>query len=191
MDKKSKFITTREAAELLNVSLRTVQLWVESGVIQAWKTAGGHRRIVRSCIDDLLQQRQQSLSQYEEHLAHTVLVIGDNEATLNIYTQQASKWDLPAKLVTADNALQGLILIGKHVPDLVIIDASIGDIDAVQIACSIKASSVCQSIQIIALSSMREGDSGGKNELPEGVTFLTKPIDFSVLEEVIMNKLEN
>ena len=45
--------TTREAAELLGVSLRTVQLWVDSGALQAWKTAGGHRRVSRQSIDAL------------------------------------------------------------------------------------------------------------------------------------------
>ena len=40
-------LSTREAAEQLGVALRTVQLWVEAGVLPAWKTAGGHRRISR------------------------------------------------------------------------------------------------------------------------------------------------
>ncbi|MFM7066754.1 MAG: excisionase family DNA-binding protein, partial [Gammaproteobacteria bacterium] len=37
----STYLSTREAADLLGVSLRTVQLWVESGTLRAWKTAGG------------------------------------------------------------------------------------------------------------------------------------------------------
>lgn len=49
------FCTTREAAELLNVSLRTVQLWVDDGILQAWKTAGGHRRVQRESVDRLLR----------------------------------------------------------------------------------------------------------------------------------------
>ena len=48
------FCTTREAAELLNVSLRTAQLWVEKGLLEAWKTSGGHRRISRQSIESLL-----------------------------------------------------------------------------------------------------------------------------------------
>ena len=34
-------MTTREAGERLGVAVRTVQLWVEAGVLPAWRTAGG------------------------------------------------------------------------------------------------------------------------------------------------------
>lgn len=54
------FCTTREAAELLGVSLRTAQLWSDSGLLTAWRTGGGHRRIVRSSIDNLLSQSPRS-----------------------------------------------------------------------------------------------------------------------------------
>jgi excisionase family DNA binding protein len=47
---KKSFCTTREAATLLGVSVGTVQLWVENGLLQAWKTAGGHRRVMRDSI---------------------------------------------------------------------------------------------------------------------------------------------
>ncbi|MCX8145879.1 MAG: excisionase family DNA-binding protein [Azovibrio sp.] len=53
----SQVYSTREASELLGVSLRTVQLWVDSGVLQAWKTAGGHRRISKASVDALLKGR--------------------------------------------------------------------------------------------------------------------------------------
>ena len=32
------FCTTREAADLLGVSVGTTQLWVENGLLAAWKT---------------------------------------------------------------------------------------------------------------------------------------------------------
>ena len=51
-----KFCTTKEAADLLGVSVGTVQQWVESGLLQAWKTAGGHRRVTRESVDSLLHK---------------------------------------------------------------------------------------------------------------------------------------
>jgi excisionase family DNA binding protein len=44
--------STREAADRLGVSLRTVQLWSEAGLLRAWKTPGGHRRILTDSIDE-------------------------------------------------------------------------------------------------------------------------------------------
>eukprot|EP01036_Dinobryon_divergens_P016193 gene16192-21946_t len=41
------FCTTREAASRLGISIGTVQLWVEKGLLSAWKTEGGHRRVTR------------------------------------------------------------------------------------------------------------------------------------------------
>ena len=52
------YLSTREAATALGISLGTVQKMVESGVLEAWKTEGGHRRIPTSAIRDHLAQRQ-------------------------------------------------------------------------------------------------------------------------------------
>lgn len=54
------FCTTREAAETLGVSVGTVQGWVENGWLEAWKTAGGHRRVLRASVHRLLSTRSNS-----------------------------------------------------------------------------------------------------------------------------------
>ena len=46
--------STTQAAQLLNVTARTVQLWADSGLLQAGKTPGGHRRIEGESIQQLL-----------------------------------------------------------------------------------------------------------------------------------------
>jgi excisionase family DNA binding protein len=57
------FCTSREAARLLNISVKTALLWAENGVLQGWKTPGGHRRIPLQSVQDLLQERQRVLKQ--------------------------------------------------------------------------------------------------------------------------------
>ncbi|MGY6162065.1 excisionase family DNA-binding protein [Paraburkholderia strydomiana] len=47
-------ITTRAAAELLGVSIRTAQTWIEQNALDSWKTPGGHRRVRRSAVMDLM-----------------------------------------------------------------------------------------------------------------------------------------
>ncbi|MFC5460673.1 GAF domain-containing protein [Massilia niabensis] len=49
-------LTTSEAARMLGVATSTVQLWMESGAIESWKTPGGHRRTRQSHIRALMNK---------------------------------------------------------------------------------------------------------------------------------------
>ena len=50
-------LTTREAARLLGIAVSTAQQWIEQGVLPAWKTPGGHRRVLLSDLSTLLRAR--------------------------------------------------------------------------------------------------------------------------------------
>ena len=54
--------STREAALALGISVRTAQIWVEEGRLKAWKTPGGHRRILRTSVDEVLARRRAELA---------------------------------------------------------------------------------------------------------------------------------
>lgn len=43
--------STLEVARLLGMAVRSVQLMVDRGELSAWKTPGGHRRILRDSVD--------------------------------------------------------------------------------------------------------------------------------------------
>ncbi|WP_313177448.1 GAF domain-containing protein [Massilia sp.] len=50
-------LTTREAARLLGIAVSTAQQWIEHGLLPAWKTPGGHRRLRLSAVSALLRER--------------------------------------------------------------------------------------------------------------------------------------
>ena len=60
LESSGETCTTRQAAAALGVALRTAQLWTESGRLRAWKTEGGHRRILVSSVKELLNARDRS-----------------------------------------------------------------------------------------------------------------------------------
>lgn len=73
MGDSNAVLTTAKAAQLLGVSTRTVQLWVESGQLPSWKTPGGHRRIPRQAVLSLIE------NPIQEHVhlrAHAIVVAG-------------------------------------------------------------------------------------------------------------------
>lgn len=56
-DGDDPILTTREAARLLGIAVSTAQQWIENGVLPAWKTPGGHRRVRLSDVSALLRRR--------------------------------------------------------------------------------------------------------------------------------------
>ena len=50
--------STSEVARQLGMAVRSVQLMVDRGELEAWKTPGGHRRILRGSVDRWLAQRR-------------------------------------------------------------------------------------------------------------------------------------
>jgi len=144
---KIAFCTTREAAELLGVSLRTTQMWVESGLLEAWKTDGGHRRIMRSSVEKLLSRQNTpglpSPVMPSERLK--ILVVEDDNALLKLYKLRIAGWDFPVDLSMAANGYEGLMRIGRESPDLLILDLRMPGMDGFQM------------LQALAVSPLREG----------------------------------
>ena len=92
-------VSTRKAAEMLGVSLRTAQLWVESGVLQAWKTAGNHRRVYVSSIERLLRERAGAIP--------SALVVEDDTVMQAYYTALFDEVTSEVNVAMADDGFQG------------------------------------------------------------------------------------
>jgi excisionase family DNA binding protein len=114
MSEQNQLLSTRQAATLLGVSVRTIQLWVEQGLLSAWKTPGGHRRIVQESLLSLLHKRQKS-----QPLTYVLCVNLDADffKLLQVLCQQ---WHFPVELQQARNAVDALLMMGEQKPELVL-----------------------------------------------------------------------
>ena len=61
--KDSEFVGIGEAARLMSLSRTSMQKLVDSGEVAAIKTAGGHRRILRKSLPNLLHQANSTIAQ--------------------------------------------------------------------------------------------------------------------------------
>lgn len=57
-----KNFSPKEIAKALDVSQASIKRWVDKGLIQADKTAGGHRRITLQALNDYLTENNKTLS---------------------------------------------------------------------------------------------------------------------------------
>ncbi|MEW6513925.1 MAG: response regulator [Pseudomonadota bacterium] len=188
---KRDFCTTRDAAEMLGVSLRTAQLWVDSGILKAWRTEGGHRRIELSSVESLLREESparagKSAPALPATLGQLkVLVVEDDNILLKLYRLQFDSWKLPIELTTAANGYDALVLIGREQPDLMIADLSMPGMDGFQMIRSISNSSFREGLEIVVVTGMDDTMIANHGGLPPGVRLMRKPIPFTELKALI------
>ncbi len=180
------YCTTREAAQLLGVSLRTAQLWVERGRLEAYKTAGGHRRISRRSVDDLLL----TLRPAEVVRSLSVLVVEDDASLQRLYRMRMERWPFPVKVAVAPNAFQGLVMVGEMRPDILICDLRLPGINGFQMIRALSALERYDNMSIVAVSGMSAEEIEAHGGLPPWVQRIGKPVDFGRLEALGRDRLE-
>ena len=181
--------TTQRAAEILGVSVSSIQQLVEAGAIDAWKTRGGHRRIPLAAV--LAYKGQQT-----SHAPHsppaspaataprgqaTILVVEDNPMQRQLYQIHLASWHLPAQLVFCENGYQALLEIARRQPDIVLTDIVMEGIDGYELLNTIVNDPHLRPMHIAILSALDESDLDARGGLPPGGVFFAKPINYDEL----------
>jgi excisionase family DNA binding protein len=180
------FCTTREAARMLGISVRTAQLWVENGTLDAWKTEGGHRRISLASVHRV-QHSKQPASDTEAVLDKPrfdqlrILVVEDDRLLIRLYKMQIEGWGLPLTLATAHNGIEGLILIGRLSPDLLITDLKMPELDGFGMLRTLARTPYREGMEIVVVTGMEADEIAAAGGLPEDVKVLHKPVHFAEL----------
>ena len=186
---EKSFCTTREAATLLGVSVGTVQLWVESGLLDAWKTSGGHRRVVRDSIEKLLHHPNPGgapaapkAEPAETQLS--VLVVEDDPALLRLYQVKLARWPLKPALLALDNGFSALLALGRNRPDLLIMDLNMPGVDGFGMLKVLSHTPDMASTHIVVVTGLDKAAVQERGGVPEGIEVLPKPIPFERLRQI-------
>ncbi|SMF97480.1 DNA binding domain-containing protein, excisionase family [Methylomagnum ishizawai] len=179
------FCTTAQAAEKLGVSIRTVQLWTESGLLAAWKTGGGHRRIPLESLDKLLLHpppAPDGAAVPESSLR--VLVVEDEPGLLTLYRAQVRRWPVATELATAQDGFDALLKLGQAKPHLMITDLLMPHMDGFGMLKRLRGLPEFADMAIVAVTSLDPEQIAERGGLPGGIPVLSKPIRFDALERI-------
>jgi len=188
------FCTTREAAEMLGVSLRTAQLWSESGLLDAWKTSGGHRRISRQSVERLLVGRGTDLpiratpaepsATASGKGSLSILVVEDDESLRRLYEIKLRGWPLNPTVLTAADGYEALVLLGLKRPDLLIADLQMPGMDGFRMLRTIHGAPELAETRIVVVSGLDPDEIERRGSLPADIPILPKPVPFDRLATI-------
>jgi excisionase family DNA binding protein len=185
IDLDGRYITSKQAANLLGVTTRTIQLWSESGVLKAWKTPGGHRRFNVAEIEGLKAQFKKEAKAPEEQRLIRILVIEGDYDLIRLYTMTIEGWNLPVILATATDGFEGLIQIGAWKPDIVITDIKMPNINGIKMLKTLIKMESFNNMIILAVSGLSKADIDQEGGLPKELPLFTKPIPFDKIKNIV------
>lgn len=186
---------------MLGVSLRTIQLWVEAGVLSAWKTQGGHRRVSLESVEKVLAEREvisnlkwnsrQKISPAQASPSSlNVLIAEDNEVYRDLLEFYFKNLETPVNMTFVADGFECLISLGKQLPDIIITDLNMPKISGLDMINHIAASDAYDQVEIIALTGLTQADIDEKGGLPARVKVFFKPFSFKQLESIVDDLLK-
>jgi len=155
--------TTLEVARTLGLAVRSVQLMVDRGELQAWKTPGGHRRISRASVQRWQQARQarQSVSTAPPagHLAAAarrpcVLLIEDSRHTQTLVKLLVQQHFPQVDLQLADDGIAGLAMAGQLQPDVLLVDILLPGIDGATLISGLRSHPAFGRMRLIVVTGL-------------------------------------
>ena len=159
-------ISTLEAARQLGLAVRSVQLMVDRGELQAWKTPGGHRRIAQASVDRWRSQRGSGAGQTAAPAPSTgsasqsgrqapcVLLIEDSRHFQNLVSLLVRQHFPLVDLQVADDGIAGLAMAGRLQPDVLLVDILLPGIDGAALITSLRSHPAFAGCRLIVITSL-------------------------------------
>ena len=178
VENSSETLTTRQAADLLDMSITSVQKMVEAGELEAWVTPGGHRRIRRHEVDRVLQGRKSSKVRpagNEERMR--VLLVEDDPIQVRLFETVVARYRFPIDLTVAGDGSMALVQLERQRPDLLVTDLMMEPIDGYHLVDMLDRDEAYYPIDVLVVSALDEAEARTKGHLPDWVTYYHKPFD--------------
>ena len=170
--------TTLEVARILGMAVRSVQLMVDRGDLEAWKTPGGHRRISKASVDRWMSARHPQQGDAGQRsrgsTAPRVLLIEDSTHFQNLVSLLIKQQFPQVELSIADDGISGLAMVGQLQPEVLLIDILLPGIDGGTLITSLRSHERFSKSRLVVLTSLDEAQRDPYRYALEGLPVIHK-----------------
>ena len=203
----ANYYTTLEVAKILGMAVRSVQLMVDRGDLQAWKTPGGHRRITRESLERWIQGSRAGVTGVAALHGGTtesrggrrragvhvprILLIEDSSHFQSLVAMLVKQRFPEVDLHIAHDGITGLVSFGHLQPDLIIVDILLPGIDGATMITGLRRHALFGQCKLIVLTSLDDEQRAPYAFALDGVDVVHKPKLVQELPPLIETALQH
>jgi excisionase family DNA binding protein len=188
-DPAARYLTTREAAERLGVSINALKTWIREQRLPALRTPGGHHRI---SVSDLavFQASLTENSRIPASSQRRILVVDDDEALLAAVKDTLEEIIPESAIETATDGYEALVQVGSFRPDVLVLDIRMPRLDGFEVCRRLKKRRETSAIRILAVTAFPEREVRDKALECGADDVLEKPFGIQKFRSRVMALLE-
>jgi len=184
MDENTTY-TTHEVSGFCGVDLTTVINWIEEGKLPAYKTPGGHRRILKEDLILFLKKYKMPISRELDAGKKRILIVDDDQDVADFVKNALLSEDFDKEIATARDGFSAGKTVGTFGPDIVILDLMLPGLDGFEVCRNIRQDPKTSHIKILAITGYDTPENVEKILRSGADAYLAKPFEMEdLLKEV-------
>lgn len=176
-----KALSTFAIAEMLHVDPGSVANWIDCGILKAYRTPGGHRRVNAQDLVAFLRKHQMPVPAKLQNGPVRVLVVDDEPGVTKLIARAIRSAHPEYEVVEAHDGFQAGTMVATLKPDCVLVDLRMPGIDGYEVCRMIKSQAETQHAQVIAMTGYPTNDTEQKAMDCGAAACLNKPLDIEGL----------
>lgn len=183
-------LTVFKASKYCSVSPKTIINWIESGLIKAYKTPGGHRRINRNDLIAFMEKQGMPIPDKETDTGRIkILVVDDDPIIVESIVQALEEDEYDYEVISAADGFEAGIQVSHFKPDLLILDIMMPDIKGFDVCQKIKSAPETRNTKIIVLSAYLDEEKFKQMKEYGADVCYSKPLPLPQLKEEVSRLL--
>lgn len=144
--------STHDVAKICCVTPTTVIRWIEDGLIPAFKTVGGHRRVRREDLEKVCRERSIPFNVPTGTEVGRILVIDDEPVVLELVRDVVKELNHQFEVAVAKDAFDAGRLVVSFRPQLIFLDLMMPGVDGFEVCARLKRDPATTNTEVIAIT---------------------------------------
>ena len=181
--------TTGEAAKICKVSQQTIIRCFDSGQLKGFRVPGSRfRRIPRNELYNFMRDNGIPTDALES--GKRKLLVVDDDVELSELLRDSFLRDGRFEVKVANNGFDAGMMVKEFLPDIVILDIMLPDINGKEVCQRIRGDNTLESVKVICISGMIEQDKVADLRAAGADDFMQKPFTVEKLLDRVCDMLE-
>ncbi len=163
----TELFTTYDVSRMLQVDASTVAKWIDKGLLVAFRTPGGHRRVRATDLRSFCIVHQMPIPEELGSQKVRLLAVDDEKPALTALKRALQPFSDRIELSTTNSGVDALLMVFDEKPHGVIIDLGMPDVDGLEMLRKLRSRPQLEHVRLFAMSD-KAGDKVQREAVEAG-----------------------